>query len=59
MTTTIEVSAQGTVRAVRRPGPAPRPPVAYEHRILFREPVYTDGQPYDDDPEDDDGSKWC
>lgn len=58
MTTTIEVSAQGTVRAVRRPGPAPRPPVAYEHRVLFREPVYADGQPYDDDPEDGEDGKW-
>jgi hypothetical protein len=54
MATTIEVSAKGTVRAVRRPGPTPRPPVAYEHGRLFREPVYADGQPYDDDPEDDD-----
>lgn len=52
MATTIEVSAQGTVRAVRRPGPAPRPRVAYRHAELFREPVYADGQPYDDDPDD-------
>jgi hypothetical protein len=58
MATTIEVSAQGKVRAVRRPGPAPRPLVAYEHRVLFREPVYADGQPYDDDPEGGEDGKW-
>lgn len=49
MTTTIEVSAAGVVRAVRRPGPTPRPQVAYEHWILFREPAYENGQPYADE----------
>jgi hypothetical protein len=34
----------------------PRPPISHEHHDLFREPVYTDGQPYTDadDFEDDD-----
>lgn len=37
------------------PAPSrPRPPLVHEHRVLFREPVYTDGQPYADDDEDDD-----
>lgn len=36
--------------------PVPQRPVPYRHSTLFREPVYTDGQPYDcdDDLEDDD-----
>jgi hypothetical protein len=35
--------------------PVPQRPVPYRHSALFREPVYTDGQPYDvdDDLEDD------
>lgn len=35
--------------------PVPQRPVPYQHSALFREPVYTDGQPYgsDDDLEDD------
>ncbi|MFE6412631.1 hypothetical protein ACFVOR_37490 [Streptomyces sp. NPDC057837] len=33
----------------------PRPPVVFQHRDLFREPAYEDGQPYtgDEDLEDD------
>ena len=34
--------------------PEPRPPVPYEHHVLFREPTYEDGQPYTDDTEEDD-----
>lgn len=39
------------------PAPArPRPPVAYDHQALFREPVYADGQPYaEDDGLEEDG----
>lgn len=34
----------------------PLPPVAFDHAALFREPVYTDGQPYaEDDGLEDDG----
>ncbi|GGS96804.1 hypothetical protein [Streptomyces violaceus] len=33
--------------------PEPRPPVPYEHHVLFREPTYEDGKPYADDGEDD------
>jgi hypothetical protein len=42
-----EIGAQVS-RMVRqlRPAPAPRPKLPYEHDQLFREPVYTDGQPY-------------
>lgn len=42
--------------AATAPAPSrPRPPVAFDHAALFREPVYADGQPYgsDDDLEDD------
>ncbi len=47
------------VEALRRSGrppqtAEPKPRVPWRHAALFREPVYTDGQPYDDDPEDDD-----
>jgi hypothetical protein len=36
------------------PAPSrPRPPLVHEHRQLFREPAYEDGQPYDDSDEDD------
>jgi hypothetical protein len=50
------------VEAMRRFGrppqtAAPTARVPWRHAALFREPVYTDGQPYDDDSEDD-GSKW-
>lgn len=33
----------------------PRPPIVRDHRVLFREPTYQDGQPYTDteDLEDD------
>ncbi|MEV8248030.1 hypothetical protein AB0R01_30305 [Streptomyces rochei] len=35
----------------------PRPPLVRDHRVLFREPTYQDGQPYsdgmDDGPEDE------
>lgn len=33
----------------------PRPALVHDHRQLFREPAYLDGQPYtnDDDLEDD------
>jgi hypothetical protein len=45
------------VEALRRSGQgvtdAPKPRVPWRHAALFREPVYTDGQPYDDDPDDD------
>ena len=47
-------------QSARTPRPAaprrewPRPPLVHDHRQLFREPAYTDGQPYaDDDLEDD------
>lgn len=52
--------ARDAVRTLRRPAAAPprdwpRPPLIHDHRTLFREPAYTDGQPYadDDDLEDD------
>ncbi|WP_158100855.1 MULTISPECIES: hypothetical protein [Streptomyces] len=32
----------------------PRPPI--QHEDLFREPVYTDGQPYTADEEDEEAS---
>jgi hypothetical protein len=32
----------------------PRPPLVHDHRQLFREPAYADGQPYAVDDEDDD-----
>lgn len=43
------------VRRVQPQLPVPQRPVPYRHSILFREPVYRDGQPYaDDDIEDED-----
>jgi hypothetical protein len=38
-----------------RLAPAERPQVPYEHHRLFREPVYTDGQIYARDEDDDMG----
>ncbi|MFF0009537.1 hypothetical protein ACFYQT_39785 [Streptomyces tibetensis] len=43
--------------AVRTTPAYPRPPIAHEYRELFREPVYTDGQTYTDD-EDEDDEGW-
>lgn len=42
-------------RAPRPSKPAgwPRPPLVHDHRVLFREAAYQDGQPYADDLEDD------
>ncbi|MDX2658321.1 hypothetical protein PV382_23850 [Streptomyces scabiei] len=35
------------------PRPAyPRPPLHHQHDVLFREPVYADGGPYEQDDED-------
>ncbi|MBJ6623553.1 hypothetical protein [Streptomyces sp. DHE17-7] len=34
----------------------PRPPLVHDHRVLFREPTYQDGQPYADDLDEDDES---
>jgi len=44
------------VRQVEPQLPVPQRPVPYRHNALFREPVYTDGQPYaeDEDLEDED-----
>lgn len=40
---------------VTAPAPSrPRPPLVYDHRALFREPVYDDGQPYADQADDPD-----
>ena len=33
----------------------PRPPVPWQHHVLFREPAYTDGQPYATGDLEDDG----
>ncbi|CAL9668618.1 hypothetical protein SUDANB145_07295 (plasmid) [Streptomyces sp. enrichment culture] len=64
MTTTVRtIPAARLTRPTTqaRPTPRPRPrrsAVPYEHQVLFREPVYTDGQPYaaqDDDLEDENG----
>lgn len=32
----------------------PRPRLVHDHAVLFREPAYPDGQPYTDDPDDED-----
>ncbi|MFF7795618.1 hypothetical protein [Streptomyces sp. NPDC007991] len=40
--------------AVRPKPDYPRPPIAHEYRELFREPVYTDGQAYTSDDDEDD-----
>ncbi|MFJ8657408.1 hypothetical protein ACIRNU_34360 [Streptomyces rochei] len=32
----------------------PRPPLVRDHRELFREPTYPDGQPYAEDLDEDD-----
>lgn len=43
------------LRRSRRP-PQTAPPTArvpWRHAALFQEPVYADGQPYDDDPDDE------
>ncbi|MFD7995562.1 hypothetical protein [Streptomyces mexicanus] len=32
----------------------PRPQLVHDHARLFREPVYTDGQPYDLEADDED-----
>jgi hypothetical protein len=73
MTTTVTVrptpDAAETIaaqvgHAIRRFGKPrqeyPKPTVSYEHHQLFREPVYTDGQPYkgDEDDDPDDGEGW-
>jgi hypothetical protein len=44
-----------STRAVARQPVWPKPHLVHEHRLLFREPVYSDGQPYrcDDGPEED------
>lgn len=35
----------------------PRPQLVHDHTTLFREPVYKDGQPYDEpDDEDEEGA---
>ena len=52
-------AAQDAARTLRRPpaGPRrewPRPPLVHDHRQLFREPAYEDGQPYQDDDLEDD-----
>jgi hypothetical protein len=51
-----KVDAQ-VARMVRRPGrpPAHPPKQPWEHARLFREPVYTDGQPYARDEDHDTG----
>jgi hypothetical protein len=36
----------------------PRPPISHEHRELFKEPVYTDGQSYSDPRDDEDDEGW-
>lgn len=37
-----------------KPNPVyPRPPLIHDHRLLFKEPVYTDGRPYTVDDEDE------
>ena len=62
----IDRTVRGVLRRVRQAEPqlpVPQRPVPYRHSVLFREPVYTDGQPYnadgqpynaDNDLEDDD-----
>jgi hypothetical protein len=35
----------------------PRPPLAYDRTVLFREPVYQDGQPYTADDGEDGGGE--
>jgi hypothetical protein len=52
-----EVGAQFR-RMVRqaRPAPVPRPKLPYEHHLLFREPVYEDGQPYGRDEDDNESA---
>ncbi|WP_158713903.1 hypothetical protein [Streptomyces seoulensis] len=38
-----------------RTAPAwPRPTLVHDHRTLFLEPAYEDGQPYDDEDDEDD-----
>ena len=39
--------------AVRHAPAYPRPPLVFQHRDLFREPAYENGQPYADEDEDD------
>lgn len=37
-----------------KPNPVyPRPPLIHDHRLLFKEPVYTDGRPYAVDDQDE------
>lgn len=58
-------AAREAARTLRRPpgGPRrewPRPPLVHDHGTLFREPTYTDGQPYaadGDDLEDDEAAE--
>lgn len=56
---TIPAPTPEAGRALRRPpGGArrewPRPPLVHDHARLFQEPVYTDGQSYATDDEEDD-----
>ncbi|MGA5670122.1 hypothetical protein ACPCTG_32155 [Streptomyces pseudogriseolus] len=52
MTTTAR-AGQPTARPVKPARDWPRPQLVHDHRTLFREPVYPDGQPYQDDDLDD------
>ncbi len=52
MTTTVRtrrISGQQTGRPAMPRREWPRPALVHDHRQLFREPTYTDGQPYADD----------
>ena len=50
LTTPTPEAAQSAARALRQPA-TQRPRVPWQHHALFREPAYTDGQPYAD-PDD-------
>ena len=57
MPTTTSRTGQPVARTARPSKPAhdwPRPQLVHDHRTLFREPVYLDGQPYRDDVLEDD-----
>lgn len=49
------MTAPATIRPPRTTSPRrewPRPALVHDHRQLFREPAYEDGQPYTNDDED-------
>jgi hypothetical protein len=48
------MTAPAPVRPAKARIAYPRPPLERDHRVLFREATYLDGQPYSDGQDDED-----